>query len=402
MLSYYQKYKILIIGPTPPPYHGVSMTTENILNSNLHKRFRIIHLDTADRRSLSNIGKIDFVNVYLAFIHFFKFLWLCIKENPEVVYVPISQSALGYLRDSLFLISAKPFHRKVVVHLHGGYFREFYDQSNKLMKLLIQWTLKDVQRVIVLGQSLKYIFRGLVPDKKIAVVPNGIEGKTFNELRLKYQNSRLGKDPLKILFLGSLMRTKGFIDVMHAIPQILSKRNDVKFVFAGEIRYSKERQEVDSFMAKNNLKPFIEFTAVVSGKEKIRLFLSSDIFIFPPVQVEGQPLVILEAMAAGLPIITTDTGAITEAVLNGVNGFIIEKRNSRQIVEKILLLIENESLRKKMGEKSREQFLKHYTQNKFIENLAKLFQGVFSEGKRRFYNKQGKSGGLFKIIKPVS
>lgn len=79
------------------------VVTENVLNSDLQKKFKIVHLDTSDRRGLSNIGKVDFINVYLAIKQFLKFIWLCVKEKPQVVYVPISQTSLGYLKGRLFL-----------------------------------------------------------------------------------------------------------------------------------------------------------------------------------------------------------------------------------------------------------------------------------------------------------
>ncbi|AMM41433.1 MAG TPA: glycosyltransferase family 1 protein [Candidatus Atribacteria bacterium] len=371
--------RILIIGPTPPPYHGVSVATEMILNSNLQRKFKIIHLDTADRRDLSNIGKIDFTNIYLAFEHFLKFIWLCIREKPEIVYIPISQTTLGYLRDCLFLVPAKIFHKKVIVHLHGGYFRKFYEGSSKLMKNLIEWTLKEVKRAIVLGESLRYIFQGLVPDERIVVVPNGVDEKLFEKTNLTIDTK--SKNHIKVLFLGNLIKSKGFFDVIKAIPKVIRRYSNVKFIFAGKFPNNyREQNEVFRYIEQNKLDSVVKFMEVVPGEKKIKLLLFSDVFIFPSYN-EGHPFVILEAMAAGLPIITTDVGAIRETVIDKENGFIIEKNNPKQIAEKIITLIKNPELRKKMGEKSRQRFLKYYTKDKFIENLSNVFREVFEMAK---------------------
>lgn len=371
--------KILVIGPTPPPFNGMSAVTEMILNSNLQKKFKIVHLDTADRRSLSNIGKIDFINVYLALKHCLKFLLLCVKKKTKVVYLHISQGIWGYLRDCLFLIPAKLLHKKIVVHLHGSYFRNFYGQSNKIMKLLIRWTLKDVSRVIVLGENLRYIFEGFVPEEKIAVIPNGIDKDEYDNLKIDH-NPQASEDNHTVLFLSSLTKTKGFIDTIHAILLVLKERKDVKFIFAGQIKYAKEKEQVFRFIDENMVQPFLSFLGVVEGENKARLFLSSDIFVFPS-HNEGQPFVILEAMAAGLPIISTDTGTIKEMVVDGENGFIVEMENPKQIAEKTLLLLEDEDLRKEMGRKSRARFLKCYTKDKFIGKLTQVFEEVLSESK---------------------
>lgn len=373
-----KKSKVLVIGPTPPPYHGVSVVTEMILNSNLQKRFRIVHLDIADRRTLSNIGTIDFTNIYLTFKFFFCFLKLCLSENPKIVYLPISQGIWGYLRDCLFLIPAKLFQRKVIIHLHGGYFREFYEKSNKILKMIIKWTLKDVQRAIVLGQRLKYIFHGLIPDDRITVLPNGIKREFIEKLKGNFQNQKLKPNISSILFLGSLLKTKGLMDLIQAVSLVVTKRKNVNFVFAGEMRSNKEKKEVEGFINRNGIQSFIKFPGVVTGERKARLILSSDIFILPS-HSEGQPLTVLEAMAAGLPVITTNVGVLTETVIDCENGFIVEKKNPREIAEKILLLLEDEKLRIKMGKKSHERFLKYYTKNKFIGKLGQVFEEVLLE-----------------------
>jgi len=368
--------KFLIIGPTPPPYYGVSIATKNILDSNLQRRFKLVHLNTADRRSLSNIGRIDFRNIYLAFLHFLKFLWLCIKERPKVVYIPISQGILGYLRDCLFIIPATFLGSKVIVHLHGSYFRKLYEKSNILFKILIRSSLKKVSCAIVLGKSLRYIFEGLIPEERIVVVSNGIDENLFKD----HNTDRIKKEKrhYKIIFLSYLAKSKGFFDIIEAIPEVLQYYIDAEFYFAGEFWLTEaEKRKVDYIITIKELDQNIKFQGTVIGNKKADFLLSSDIFVLPSYN-EGQPLVIIEAMAAGLPIITTDTGTIKEMVIDGENGFIVKKKTPKEIAEKIIILLEDEKLRREMGQKSRERFLKYYTKDKFISNLAKVFGQVLS------------------------
>jgi glycosyltransferase involved in cell wall biosynthesis len=91
--------------------------------------------------------------------------------------------------------------------------------------------------------------------------------------------------------------------------------------------------------------------------------------------------VLIEALGAGLPIVATDRGAITECVINGKNGFIVEKGNSMQIAEKIKYLIENPDLRKQMGEESRRMYLENFTEDKMIARLIQTFDAVMGEKK---------------------
>jgi len=122
----------------------------------------------------------------------------------------------------------------------------------------------------------------------------------------------------------------------------------------------------------------VTFIPAKDGREKYEYLVRSDLFLFTPRTPEGHPWVIIEAMAAGLPIISTDQGAITESVIDGVNGFIVEKNNPQQIAEKILYLLENPEIRQRMGRASRELYLQKFTEEKMVERLAACFNTVLS------------------------
>jgi len=178
-----------------------------------------------------------------------------------------------------------------------------------------------------------------------------------------------------------LTLSKGYFDVIKAIPEVLHHNQNIEFIFAGQVwDTEKARQEVKRYLNEHKLSAYVNFAGKVIGKAKKDLLLSSDIFVLPTYYLfEGQPWVIVEAMAAGLPIITTDQGCIKEMVQDGVNGFIIEKKNSSQIAQKVIQLLENAEMRKKMGKASRERFLKSYTKDHFIQGLIMVFDEVLTE-----------------------
>src|SRR5579859_620485 len=132
----------------------MSVATELVLKA-LGNEFCVIHLDLADRRPLSNVGRIDVQNLLLAAHHGVKFLWLLIRRRPDVVYMPVAQDKVAFLRDSLFLIPARLLRKTVVVHLHGGYFATFYRSASPWMKKLVRFCLGRSARAIVLGKSLR-------------------------------------------------------------------------------------------------------------------------------------------------------------------------------------------------------------------------------------------------------
>jgi glycosyltransferase involved in cell wall biosynthesis len=347
----------------------MSVATDLVLKV-LNQNVSVIHLDTADRRGLSNIGRFDLRNVTLAVYHIFKYFWILVFRNPQIVYVPIAQDPLAFLRDSLFLIPARLLKKKIVIHLHGGYFATFYQSARPLMKRLIRYSLEESQRAIVLGTSLGNIFDGILSSERVRVIPNGIPDH-FGETDLHNGHRRT------ILFLSTLMREKGVCDVIAALPRILELVPDVRAVFAGEWFRSDDRQQAEAMVRELQLGSHVDFIGPVVPPRKYELLRTAELFVMPTTyKNEGHPYVILEAMSAGLPVISTNKGCITETVIDGANGFIVQPGNSEELARRVVSLLTDESLRRKMGEASRKRYLERYTLDRFSDQLNNLFQEV--------------------------
>jgi len=373
-----RRASILVIGPTPPPFHGVAVNTRALLDCEVINRdFDLVHLDTADRRTLANLGRFDWTNVWLALKHAVLFAGKLVGHRPRVVYVPICQNTLGFLRDCLFMLPAILTGRKLVLHLRGGYFRRFYETAPSVLKSLIRYILAHTSRVIVLGNNLRCIFEGLVPDGRIVVIPNGLDPEPFERLRTQ---ARPARDGYQVTYLGSLQEGKGYQFVLRAAPVVLKQLSDVHFTWAGSFRRPDEAAWCAQFIQERRLQETASFPGVVTGDEKVELLLRSHVFVFPTqYDLEGHPMVILEAMAAGLPVITTDQGAIRETVLDGVSGFIVPKGDPKAIAKKIVLLLQDDDLRRRMGQASRERFLEHYALDRWANDMVRVFQGVLEK-----------------------
>src|SRR5262245_65645680 len=113
-----RKPPIMIIGPTPPPYHGVSVATEAVLQSGLRERFHLEHLDLSDRRGIQHVDKPDMHDVWLFLTQWLKLIAMLRKERPIVAYLPVSQSTIGFLRDSFLILPVWLAGARVGLHLH--------------------------------------------------------------------------------------------------------------------------------------------------------------------------------------------------------------------------------------------------------------------------------------------
>jgi glycosyltransferase involved in cell wall biosynthesis len=365
--------KTLIIGPLPPPYHGVAVMIEWLIEG-LRKRngFGFIHLNTQDPQKNKDFGKLTPRNSWFAVKSTFLLFKLLLREEIEVVYIPISQNFWGFARDSLFvLISGFLFGRKVVIHLHGGYFKTFFTKSSWLRKKYIKFVFKYVDRGIVLGYCLKPLLEDVLPYDKIDVVYNGVDAEPFDKIESNEEKN--GK--FRILFAGLLEESKGYFDLIKAVPLLKKHYQEIEVLLAGRWQANGFKEKVQSYVRENNLETQVKFLGVVTGEEKIKLFKSSNVFVLPTYyHLEGQPVVILEAMAAGLPVITTDCGSIKEMIYHRENGFIISPSSPHQIAEKIGLLIENKNLRQRMGEKSHRRVKEKFSLSQYIDGVVRTIE----------------------------
>ena len=370
---------VLLVGPTSPPVHGMTVFTEMLLRSSLMERFRIHHLDTADRRNVGQMGRPDLVNVCLGLKHAVQMAWMILRHRPCLVYLPIAQNFWGYFRDAVLMIIAMRFGCRVVVHLHGGYFGTFYEGTSLFMRRLIRLTMGRASSVIVLGESLRDIIPAFPRSCRIAVVPNGIPDVWQRE---DMPLSKHKDGPFTVAFLSSLYLTKGVCDLARAASHIKrAGHSHIRFRFAGAWSRRDEAEQCFSEIVREaKLDNSVELVGVVRGEAKRRFLAEADCFVLPTYYpLEGQPQAILEAMAAGLPVVATDQGAIRETVVDGVTGILTEKQKPERLARDILRLAENAELRHHMSAAGRARFEQEYTAERCVERLIAVFEKVLAD-----------------------
>ena len=362
-----KKLKVAVIGALPPPFMGPTLATKVILNSDyLKERYSLFHVDTSDHRSLKTLGIFDITNLFLAVYSYFKLIICLLKFKPDIVYLQISQTTIGFLRDSFYIIVSNIFRRKIVLHLRGGQFRIWYDSCSKLMQWYVRAVYKKVSSQIVLGNNLKILFANILPSEKISVIPNGKD--------INFLNEKIDDGKVRILFAANLKESKGIRNVIRVIPRVLKKANfPVEFHILGDNVEESTSIWIDEYLSKRDYLP-VTLHGKKTGEDKYNIFIQSDIFLFPTYYPpEGHPWVIIEAMAAGLPVISTDQGAIVESVINGENGIITSKFDLDIISEDLLSLINSPELRKTYGEKSKKMYNKSFMEKNMINGLINVF-----------------------------
>ena len=367
-----KKAKVLILGKLPPPYMGPAIATEIILNSSLKEKYELLHLDTKANESLNTLGKWSVAKVFRNIRIYFRMIGILVSKAPSLVLIPISQSTTGYLKDFFFIALARICGRKVLVQLRGSNFRNWLGSCSSMMRSFVHWSLRRTQGVIVLGTNLKPIFQGILEDKHIFVVPNG------GNYDLAFSVKR--NDIPHILYLGNLQASKGIEDVILAINILMKKHSGLFRVdVVGNWRSEETRLSCMKIVEENKLP--ISFHPPASGNDKMNFLRSADVFVFTPRLPEGHPWVIVEAMAAGLPIISTDRGAIVESVHDGVNGFIVQTEDPESIAKKLEKLLVDKELRETMGKMSRKLYEENFTEDRMVQRLSETFETIIAGNK---------------------
>lgn len=350
---------------------GPSVATTVLLGSRFVEAFRVEHLDTADRRGLDKLGALDLRNVALALRHLAQLLWALAGTRPEAVYVPVSQTTLGFLRDALFVWPALLARSRVILHLRGGRFDLFYREASAPVRWLVRQTLARVSAMIVLGERLRPDMARLMPADRVFVVPNGLDLPPLG--RKRGEEGR----PFTVLYLGNLVRSKGWFVLLEAAALAARRHPGCAFTFAGAWMDPQDEREAKVFVEEHGLVGTVAFLGTTTGEAKAACLAAADVLAFPTFYpYEGHPWVIVEALAAGLPVISTDHACIPETVEDGVNGFIVPKQDPEALAARILDLADDPARRRAMGEASRRIYRERYTAEHFVGNMIGVFQAV--------------------------
>jgi glycosyltransferase involved in cell wall biosynthesis len=167
------------------------------------------------------------------------------------------------------------------------------------------------------------------------------------------------------------MAEKGYVELIHAVVGLIREGLDLELNLVGAIQSENEFQEVKRFIDKYGMADRIIYHGTKRGEEKKQFFLQADMMALPTkYKVEGQPMSIIEGMAAGLPIISSDRGIIAELIEDC--GILVEPVVT-DIKQAIKQLAVNEEERKLLGKISREIYEEYYTEDKYTDSLIAIF-----------------------------
>lgn len=355
--------KITFVTQFPPPIHGLSKAVDTLYRSRLKNVFHFEAIDITRNKAI------------------FSTLWKLISGSTDAYYFTISQTKMGLWRD-IALMGLMEWKRKpLIIHLHGGYLRKLLDEEcGSFERKLAYKAIGKASRCIVLGNSLKPIFQGIVPDEKIMIVPNCADDEYMMQEVTAKMKELTNASQLNVLYLSNLIATKGYREVLECARLLKERGQDEKFVFhfAGKFFDASEQAYFESFVEKHQLKDRIVYHGIVSGQAKTELLEQCHIFmLLTRYPKEGQPISILEAMGNGMAVITTDHAGIPE-IASHDNGFACSKL-SIDVNEIYGYLMDCYEHREKLADVCMHNYREvkaKYTERQYIDNMDEIFSAI--------------------------
>lgn len=356
---------ICFLAQFPPPIHGLSKAVATLFQSELNYKYKFCKINITDNR-----------RILLTLI-------TIIRSKACIFYFTISQSRGGNLRDLVFLTLVRLKNRKCIIHLHGGYYKSLMQNDcGTIQRWINRKLMNHVDKAIVLGNSLRNMFEGFVPQERIRVVPNCIDDEFLPSKISAKLTSLHEPSAIHVVYLSNFIKEKGYREVLELARVMQNKNRGKNFVFhfAGKFFNKEEQSFFENYIKELHLVN-IEYHGVVMAEEKQNLLKVGNVMIllsrYPN---EGQPISLLEGMGNGMAIVTTNHSGIPDIVTEK-NGLICDKHHI-DVGEITEYLEKCWSDRDYLSDVCENNFLwvkDNFTQERYIENMDKVFEEVCNE-----------------------
>jgi glycosyltransferase involved in cell wall biosynthesis len=360
----YATRQVVVLGTSCRTRGGIAAVIAAHLAAGLATRWPVVHLATHADGS-------RWTKLRLAASALARFVGLILAGRVALVHVH-SASDASFFRKAIFIAVALLARRPVIFQLHGGGFYDFYSKRcGPLRRLAVRFVLDRVARIVTLSEEGARRIAGITRNRRVSTIPNMVDTRALR--------SPPSRDPqgAELLFLGRLEPGKGIYELLEAAAQLRSRFPRLRLVLAG----AGDEQAVATRAHALGIGDRIEFPGWVEGEGKVLLLRRASAFVLPS-HVENMPVSVLEAMAAGLPVIATRVGALPELVEEGETGLLVPPRDARALAAAIETILSDPGLRARMGASARERAERDYSVERLMPKLETLY-GALGAVERR-------------------
>lgn len=233
--------------------------------------------------------------------------------------------------------------------------------------------LKKSKNIIAVSNWMKNILINdyKIDERLIRTIPNGVDSEKYHpNIQSKILNEI--DDPI-VLFTGRLTSTKGIDFLIEAIPKILKEQSNTHFVFVGGGNPTPYLAHIKRLNVAQKNYSFLGY--IKNDKDMAALYSKASVYVAPTL-FENLPIRILEAMSSGTPVVASNVCAIPEAIDDGINGFLVPPKDVNILSQKIVHLIQNKDLSKKIGLAGRENMILKFNWKNIGIATSEYYQSI--------------------------
>jgi glycosyltransferase involved in cell wall biosynthesis len=356
---------VLICGPHRDAISGVSTHLNLLMGTSLAEDFELVHFQVgSEGRGEGAVARL----LRLALSPFVLFATILFR-HVTIVHLNTSLNPRAYWRDLAYLLVARLLRARVVYQVHGGALpQQFFAKSPRLTAFL-RWTLGLPDLVLVLAKVEFEAYRAFVPRQHVAALPNGIDCAPFS--RVPTRRSR-AEYPLRLVYVGRLAREKGLYETLQGMRLARDLGVMSHLVIGGD---GPEAAGLARSVRMLGLSGRVTFVGPVFGEDKVSLLAGADVAILPS-YAEGLPYALLEAMAAGVPVLATPVGAIPDVVTHGIHGLLVRERDGLAIGEAIASLARDRERLSWMSRACRKRIQAAFSIDRVARDLAAHYEAL--------------------------
>ena len=343
--------RVLVVGPGRGVRGGITTVLSAYERNDIWEKYHCDWLETYDDRG--HARKI------LAFL---KSLPLALRLIPgrDIVHVHAAHRT-SFCRKAFFVLLAKCFGKKTILHLHAPYPHAF---DNGFMNRLARYVFSHADVVVALSAFWADQVHRIAPCANVVVIPNPCA-----EPAEEVPPQRLRKR--SVLFVGKLEPRKGYADLLRAMSAIIARVPEAELVLAGDGEVEAAGQLAEELRIRDR----IRFLGWVSAEEVHHALSQASVFCLPS-YAEGVPMAMLDAMSYRVPVVVTPVGGIPDIIRQGENGFIVNPGDVASIASTIQMLLACSSLRQEVADRAYNDVMAEFSPTTVCQRMATIYDAL--------------------------
>ncbi|MCH8806379.1 MAG: glycosyltransferase family 4 protein [Planctomycetes bacterium] len=384
--------RVLMLGPASPRIGGMVSAIDTLMTGSLRERYRLVRFATTTAPDSPNHAKRGLASatgaIPASFVRHARALAgliATLRRHPIDLLHIHTCSYVTFWRNLLDLLAARALRRPCVLHIRGGRFERFCEDSNPAAGWLIRRACESAAAVVVLSDDWRRRLRPYMGRARMVVIPNAVHVQASRLCGVSSGSppEAASNKPCRFLFLGALSEAKGLGDLIQAASALKRAGTPFTLVIAGPDANVGHEVWARRLSAAG-LQEEATLIGPVVGVAKTDLLNSVDCLVHPS-HSEGLPFTVLEAAAAGLPVIATDVGSVADVMTRRPGGEhdrsvalapLVAPHDPPALASEMMRLAGDAALRQRIGRELRTHVAEHFSLDRQVRQIQDLYESI--------------------------